>query len=865
MSTTQSKPSAEDIQAHGGDAVFLEGILNTLRDPIFVKDEEYRWVLLNDAAVEMFGACREELIGKSDYDRFPKEQADVFWKVDELEGTCIFGSKAASRLTGHKLRELQGMNMRQLIAPEYVDMVSDRLTKRARGEPLEQPFTFDILHKDGRRITLELSTGGVLREGKLVGVQGVARDITQRKRAEEELRNAHDELEQRVQNRTAELRNANIQLLAEISQHQRAQERLRLLSSAVEQMSEGVAVADLNGSILLTNDAFARLHGYEKEELIGKHLSTFHPADEMPAVEAANRQIKETGEFNGEIDHKRRDGTVFLCVMHNTLLKDERGQAVGLIGTMRDITEEKDAEEALRVSEERFRALIENASDGLLVMSAKGELLYTSPSVERMLGHKATYLSGRGIVELVHDEDVGRIQREMASLIKDPTLLPRVQVRLRHCDGSWRVVEAVTSNLLDNPAVHGVVMNFRDITDHFEAEEALRNSEQQLRQAQKMEAIGRLAGGVAHDFNNLLTAILGFGRLAMDKLPEGHPARTDIDEVLHGGESATKLTQQLLAFGRKQIFQIQPIELNDVVLSVDHLLRQTLGEDIELVTMLGHDLGSVLVDPGSLEQVLVNLAVNARDAMPKGGKLFIQIERIRLGQEFCNTHVGAKPGAYLALSVRDTGCGMDENIREHAFEPFFTTKQKGQGTGLGLSTVYGIVNQCGGYVELVSGVEEGAEVRIYFPYVDSPAERLSISEEPTLPRGTEMVLVVEDEGAVRRLLVRILKSLGYRVLEAANGGEALLLCEETKDPIDLVLTDIVMPQIGGPDLVKRLRQVRSDFHVLFTTGFAPDTVRSRAGRDREAPILMKPYTRETLAFTVRSVLEAPPNETRDGA
>jgi signal transduction histidine kinase len=396
----------------------------------------------------------------------------------------------------------------------------------------------------------------------------------------------------------------------------------------------------------------------------------------------------------------------------------------------------------------------------------------------------------------------------------------------------------------------------REIREREETEKALRSSEEQIRQMQKLEALGRLAGGVAHDFNNLLTAIIGFGKLALDQLPADMPARADLEEVLRAAERAVGVTRQLLALGRRQMLQVQPVDLNKIVANMDRLLRHSLGEDVELVTVFGEDLPPVMGDPGYLEQVLLNLVVNARDAMPNGGKLFITTSLVELQPGRDGVSPQIKAGAYVQLEVRDTGCGMSPEVLQRAAEPFFTTKQPGEGTGLGLSVVFGIVRQLGGDVAIRSAPGEGCTVRVWLPAAPGAVVADTKSEaQRTTPRGWETILVVEDEDFVRRYFVRVLESLGYRVLEAANGHEALERYGAVVNRIDLVMTDIVMPGMSGRDLAKRFRALRRDQKILFVTGFSKEMA-GRNGIGESEAILLKPVTSEKLAVKVRAVLDS---------
>jgi CheY-like chemotaxis protein len=375
--------------------------------------------------------------------------------------------------------------------------------------------------------------------------------------------------------------------------------------------------------------------------------------------------------------------------------------------------------------------------------------------------------------------------------------------------------------------------------------------------------VGRLAGGVAHDFNNMLMLISGYGRLLLGSLEIDDPRRPDVEAILKAAESATGLTNQLLALSRRQIAQPKVLDFNVLVRNTDRMLRRVIGEDIELVTRLRPEVGKVRVDPGQIEQVLLNLVVNARDAMPGGGSLTIETASVELDQEYARTHPEVQPGRYAMLGVSDTGKGMSEETRRHVFEPFFTTKEKGKGTGLGLSTVYGIVKQSGGETSFTTELGRGTSFRIYLPTVEDGAEgeRAAVTGAPeTLVggrAGAATILLVEDEAQLARLIREILEQHGYTVLEAAASAEAIRLGEQYAGPIDLLLTDVVMPQMGGSELARRLITVRPDLKVLYMSGYADDVIAPHGVQDESVTLLQKPFSPELLVGTVRAVLEAP--------
>ncbi|HEY2517855.1 MAG TPA: ATP-binding protein, partial [Polyangiaceae bacterium] len=387
------------------------------------------------------------------------------------------------------------------------------------------------------------------------------------------------------------------------------------------------------------------------------------------------------------------------------------------------------------------------------------------------------------------------------------------------------------------------------------AEETSRNLEDQLRQSQKMEAVGRLAGGVAHDFNNMLSVVLSYSDMMIADLKKGDPIRDDILEIRRAGQRAAELTRQLLMFSRQQVVEPRVLDLNGVLSSMGKMLERLVGEDVELTSVPAPSLGYVRVDPGSIEQVIMNLVVNARDAMPTGGRVTIETANAMIDEEYATSHLGAKPGAYVMISVSDTGTGMDKTTLARIFEPFFTTKEKGKGTGLGLSTVFGIVQQCDGSVWVYSEPGVGTTFKVYVPRVDAVVDEFRVQQAPAKVRGTETVLLVEDEEQVRDVARGILRRHGYTVLEARNAGEALLLCERHPEPIHLLLSDVVMPQMSGPDLAQRLVRLRPDMKVLCMSGYTDDAAVRHGVVDANLAYLQKPLTVEMLTRKVREVLD----------
>jgi two-component system, cell cycle sensor histidine kinase and response regulator CckA len=448
--------------------------------------------------------------------------------------------------------------------------------------------------------------------------------------------------------------------------------------------------------------------------------------------------------------------------------------------------------------------------------------------------------------------------------------------------GEEKAIEAVHAGASDyvqkdnlqrlRPAVDRVLREHAERAARRQAEEALRKSEEQLRQAQKMEAVGRLAGGVAHDFNNLLSIILSYAELAIADLGPGHPVLADIEEIRTAGKRATNLTRQLLAFSRRQVLQPKRVDLNEIVAGTGKMLGRLLGEDVDITTVTAPHLALVEVDSGQIEQVLMNLAVNARDAMPGGGRLTIRTESASLDERFAAEHVGTKPGPHVALSIHDTGSGMDEATKARVFEPFFTTKEVGQGTGLGLSTVLGIVQQSGGSIFVESEVGHGTTFTIYLPGVAAAAGAAAAgaagagqpSDPPSPPErqgallGSETILLVEDEERLRLVTSTVLRRYGYKVLEAQSGGDALVLCEQHRGTIHLLLTDVIMPRMSGKQLAERLSPTRPAMLVLYMSGYTDGVIARQGVLEPGTAFLQKPITPEVLARKVREVLDRKP-------
>lgn len=678
----------------------------------------------------------------------------IVFEVDE-KGNLTFASQKAYELMGYSSEDFEeDLNIFQFLAPEEIERGKEIFIKAQQEE--KNNLIFNLIKKDGSKFPALIHSQPAMRDGVSLGVRGLAVDITELKRKEENLKEKEEE--------ARKLANEN-EVVAEIG---------KIISSSlnIEEVYEGFA------------KEVSKLIPFDKISInivdLERNTVTLPYVTGKPVSERNSKDVFSLRGSFTEAVVKKMEGIIFHPV-----------------------------------NEEEVAALFPKL---LPVYRAGLKSIMAVP----------LFLKGKPIGTLhFNSESPGAYSEKYLQLAE-------------------RVANQIA----------GAIANAQLFAEHERMEKERLALEEQFRQAQKMEAVGRLASGIAHDFNNSLTLIKVAGQLALMDIKDSDPIREKINLMLESTDHSANLSRQLLAFSRKQVMEMKVIDLNLVIKELDKMLHRVIGEDIELAYQLAEDLRKVKVDPVQMEQVILNLSLNSRDAMPQGGKLIIETANVQLDEEYARTHVGSKPGQYVLLAVTDTGIGMTPEVKEHIFEPFFTTKAKGKGTGLGLSSVYGIVKQSGGSIWVYSEPGQGTTFKIYLPVIDEPAEKIKREAETTIPSGNETILVVEDEEEVRKLAVNVLERLGYRILVAASGQEAMKIGESFQESVHLLLTDVIMPGMNGMELAHTLSHLHPEIKVLFMSGY-PDEIISDFGILKPGVnYIQKPFTLESLAKKVREALSS---------
>ncbi len=749
------------------------------------------------------------------------EEAVIGMGMLDLEGRFITVNAALCDLLGRSRTDLVSSTLHGVTGEDDIIKVFDAAA--SLGNAMRAPFVFEkpCRHAGGRTMWLSIAVSIVEdRSNRAFRLFAQFVDVSERKSAEGRLGEALG--------------------------------RYRSLVENLPAITYILNAADDFATTLYISPQIQELLGLSPEFVMaGRDMwwPGTHPED-CKDVESAMWEHVRTGRpLSIEYRMIATDGRILWFRDEATMVRDAAGRLLYGQGVMHDITERKEAEASLRASEERFRSLIQNSLDVVVIYDAAAVVTYVSSSVDKVMGHSTEAMLGKAGFELVHPEDRPRARRLFERALRGAEGGLEAQVRARHGDGSWRWLEMIASNQLGIPSVEGIVVNYRDTTERH-------SLEGQLRQSQKMEAIGRLAGGVAHDFNNLLSVIQNYASLILESFDAGDQRGDDAHEIVKASERAANLTRQLLAFSRKEVARTQVVDLNEVISGFQKLLGPTIGEHIRLDMDLIPNVRPIKMDPNHLEQVIMNLAVNARDAMPLSGELSIATFNDQV-DDACAFKLGLEPGDYACLRVTDSGHGIPEDIRSQVFEPFFTTKPVGAGTGLGLSTVHGIVAQAGGAIAIDSNPSgKGSAFNVYFPAVEMDVDdRPDAAPTPERAPGAETILVVEDEPALLGLVKRVLERQDYGVL-AANGGPDAIECARLHPgPIHLLVTDVVMPGMSGKVVAERLEALRGGIKTLFMSGYPHDVISERGLSDIEH-YLAKPFRAEDLLKSVREALEA---------
>ncbi|MBC7932299.1 MAG: PAS domain S-box protein [Rubrivivax sp.] len=737
----------------------------------------------------------------------------VVWEADPETFQYKFVSRQAEKLLGYPVE-------RWLSEPDFwvkrlhpedrdwaVRYCIDAVAKREA-----HTFDYRLMASDGRVVWVRDTANIKVEDDQAVCLRGTMFDITERRRSEDALRASEERFHAFMDN-----------------------------SPALAFMK------DEEGRHVYVSRPVEIFFDKKQEEWIGKTVAELWPEDVARRLREDDEAVFASGRAQRFIETiPRPDGEMRSFFSFKFPIIDPSGRRL-LAGMAVDITEQVRAEEGLA----RLAAIVESSDDAIVSETLDGVITSWNGGAERLYGYAESEMVGRHI-STIFPPDYYDAMSDILERIGRGERVPRIETMRRRKDGQLINVSITASAITDSGgSVMGAAFISRDITGQ-------KAMEAQLLQSQKMESVGRLAGGVAHDFNNLLTVVNGYGELALRKLAKGDPLRPYIEEIRKAGERAANLTRQLLAFSRKQILQPKVLDLNDYVAEANRMLRRLIGEDIEIVLALRPNLWKVRVDPSQLDQVLVNLVVNARDAMQHGGRVTVRTDNVTVDAETAHRGEAPQPGPHVLLTVSDTGHGMDEGTRARIFEPFFTTKDVGKGTGLGLSTVYGIISQSGGFVTVESEPERGAAFKIYLPRVEEEAREAhaDAAAEEGLPRGTETILLAEDEEVVRTMTKNILEECGYTVLAAADGKFALDVAASHGGEIDLLLTDVVMPQMSGRRLAEHMKTTHPGTRVLYMSGYTDDAILRHGVIEETAAFMEKPYSPDALARKVREVLDA---------
>ncbi|MDK9706657.1 MAG: PAS domain S-box protein [Desulforhopalus sp.] len=795
------------------------GVLGLLLVFFFVWNQSLRAAVRKRTAE--LEANKEELrVSESRYRGIIENADDIFYRLDS-QGSLVLVSPSGARLLGYdSVEEMLGMPHQRFWLHEEKRLAVLEMLQR---DEVVRDYEVSLLRKDGTTIDASMTASFYHdKEGSVLGTEGIIRDITERKRAEEELTNTKD-------------------LLAQTSR------MARVGGWEVSQLTGAIQWSEMTREIMEVEPGF--------QPTRANHLHFFPKGFSRDVVDRVVARAIQHGEaFDVELQISTAKGmSLWVRAIGMAEMKD--GVCVRLYGTLQDIDDRKKTEAALIDSEERLRFLVKNSPYSLVILNADGSQRYVSPAAEKITGFPVEQLQGRSLDTIIHPDDMQAITAAWNEGVAHPEKEVTVQYRHIHKTRQWVYCEAIAQSFLGDPAIRGVIASVRDITSQKRAEEENKKLQMQLLQAQKMESVGRLAGGVAHDYNNMLSVILGHSEIALGIVGPGQPLFSNLQEISRAAKRSADLTRQLLAFARRQTVAPEVLDLNDTVAGMLKMLRRLIGEDIDLVWLPGEQVRPIKMDPSQIDQMLANLCVNARDAIADTGRVTIETSSASFDTAYCATHLDYLPGEFALLSVSDTGSGMDRETIGHLFEPFFTTKEIGKGTGLGLATVYGIVQQNNGFLVVDSQPGQGTTFKMYLPVYAAPEEpKLRNEEEITAVRGQETILLVEDEPMILDVTATMLRMQGYTVLAASSPGQAVRITEEHAGKISMLMTDVIMPEMNGRDLAKNLQALRPNLKCLFMSGYTADVIAPHGVLEEGVHFIQKPFAMQALIDKIKEVL-----------
>jgi PAS domain S-box-containing protein len=883
----------------------LRVLIDNLPDGVFLKDRESRFLFVNQFIAELMGVPDPATLqGKTDHDFYPKKVADALLAEERIVITTrqkllnkeesrpvsgklryILTSKvpildARGEVTGllgitrditehHKLEENLQRERSLLLTlinslPDYVYM-KDRnsrfiLTNKAQAALVGASDPKELVGKtDHDFVPKELADRYRTDDVRIIE-SGIGET-----NIEEPSQAAEGTMMRSVLTTKVPIFNAAgmvsglVGISHDITERKELEKKNQQLATFVQSSDDAIVASDLDHRIIVWNEGAKHLYGYSAEEIIDSPTSQLIPPDlEEETQRMRERVLHDEARVRCETIRLRKDGAKIFVDLILSAIRNEKGGIVGIASIARDITDRKRAEEALRISEQRFRGIFQHSALGMAIVSPNSYFLQANDAFCTMLGYTETELRERTFLEVTFSEDwpIGseNVRRSLAGEIDSF----HFEKRYIHKNGTvvWGLVSSSLIRNAQNTPLH-FITQVQDITVRKQVEEEKAKLQAQLSQAQKMESVGRLAGGVAHDFNNMLLVILGHTEMALERLDLAHPLHADLEEVHKAAERSAGLTRQLLAFARKQTVAPRVLDLNQIVEGMLTMLQRLVGENVHLAWRPKADLWPIRVDPSQLDQILTNLCINSRDAIADVGSIAIETDNSAIDEAYCADHLGFKPGEYVQLAVTDDGCGMDKETVSHLFEPFFTTKGAGKGTGLGLATVYGIVKQNDGFINVYSELDHGTRFTIYLPRHSSETEQAQRQETEGLAlRGQETILLVEDEPASLRLIGKMLEEQGYTVLAANTPGEAIRLAKEHDGEIHLLMTDLIMPEMNGRDLARNLLSLFPRLKRLFASGYTANVIAHQGVLDEGVHFIQKPFSKKDLAAKVREALES---------